>query len=188
MYLECLSCPKLGATCKGPNFISMPSHDLWVWCKKRKNQLHMTNAELAELSGTPKGTIDRLFAKDQADFRFETIRSVVCVLVGGEVDDDCCPNQQDHRTNGHETETISNLKEEVDFLKVEIKSKRTAVITLGIALAIALLSVIVALVIDKLNPDIGFFWHTAEEANAGDEAHTVEDVLHRINNWRIRKW
>ena len=35
MYLECVSCPKLGITCKGPNFVAMPAHDLWEWCKKR---------------------------------------------------------------------------------------------------------------------------------------------------------
>lgn len=180
MYLECLSCPKLGATCKGPNFISMPAHDLWVWCKKRKSQLHMTNAELAELSGTPKGTIDRLFAKDQADFRFETIRSVICVLVGGDFDD-CCLNHQDQeaeaKTITHLEETARLREKEIDFLKGDIKSKWNAVVTLSIILTITLFSLVFALVVDKLNPDLGFFWT--------NEAHTTEGVLRQINNWRI---
>ena len=177
MYLECLDCPKLGTTCKGPNFVSMPANKLWDWCKKRKAKLRMTNAQLAELSGTPKGTIDRLFAKDQADFKYETIRPIIPVLVGGHFDDEAIC--RDPEIEQYEKETIKRLqeenaklketieelrelkkekKEEIEFLKSEVKSERNSKKILAVFLAIALSIIIGALVTDYMYSHVGFFW------------------------------
>jgi len=206
MYLECLECPKLGTTCKGPNFVAMPAHDLWEWCKKRKAQLRLTNQQLADLSGTPKGTIDRLFAKDQADFKYETIRPVIRVLVGGEFDDEatCQDPQQDalaaeqikrlEEENAKLKETIAELKEakaekkeEIAFLKGEVENKRGYIKILVVLLSICILVICGALIIDRMNPDIGFFWrevaeHFTESENGTNEA---DSLMNRIINWRL---
>ena len=89
MYHECLSCHKLGVSCDGPNLFALSSREILEWCKKRKSKLQLSNAKLAELSGTPKGTIDRIFAGD-SDFKHETIRPIVRALIGGDFSGDPC--------------------------------------------------------------------------------------------------
>ena len=60
MYSECVRCQKLGHECDGPNFVAMPPPELISWCKERKKHMGLTNAKLAELSGLPQGTIQKL--------------------------------------------------------------------------------------------------------------------------------
>ena len=45
-----------------------------------------------------------------------------------------------------------------EFLREQIRSRNKAVAVLGTCLGICLLVIIAALVMDKLNPDMGFFW------------------------------
>lgn len=45
-----------------------------------------------------------------------------------------------------------------DFLRDQLRGRNTAVIILSVLLGICVLLIIGALVIDRLNPDIGFFW------------------------------
>lgn len=208
MYLECVTCPKLGIECDGPNFLAMPAHDLWEWCKKRKTHLRLTNAQLAEMSGTPKGTIDRLFAKDQADFKYETIRPLIRVLVGGNFDGNPCPDPHDQQVDEQAAETIKHLeeenaklketiaelkevkaekKEEIAFLKGEVENKRGYIKILVVLLSICILVICGALIIDRMNPDIGFFWrevaeHFTESENGTNEA---DSLMNRIINWRL---
>lgn len=169
MYLECVTCPKLGITCKGPNFVAMPAHDLWEWCKKRKTQLRLTNQQLAELSGTPKGTIDRLFSKDQADFKYETIRPLIRVLVGGEFEYGICHDTLDQKVDDITAEQIKRLeeenaklkdtlaelkewkeekKEEIAFLKSEVTHKRGFLKLLALVSILAILAIIGVLMVD----------------------------------------
>ena len=196
MYLECLDCPKLGTTCKGPNFVSMPANKVWDWCKKRKAKLRITNAQLAEMSGTPKGTIDRLFAKDQADFKYETIRPILLALVGSRFDDEAICQDPDAEKYEKETikrleeenaklkETIEELrelkkekKEEIEFLKSEVKSERNSKKILAVLFAIALSVIIGALVIDYMHSHLGFFWiDTASWFS--DQAANTEMLYH----------
>lgn len=206
MYLECVSCPKLGATCKGPNFVAMPAHDLWEWCKKRKAQLRLTNSQLAELSGTPKGTIDRLFAKDQADFKYETIRPLIRVLVGGEFEYAICQDTQEQKTDDLAAEQIKRLeeenaklkdtiaelkewkaekKEEIAFLKSDVKEKRGYIRILAVVSAVALLAIITALVVDAMNPEVGFFWRSVAEHFTESGINEADGLLNRIINWRL---
>lgn len=85
MYEECLECPKIGISCDGPNFFAMSTPELHAWCKARKAVLHTSNARLAESTGgmLPKGTVDRFFAGEHVDFRYETIRPLLKVLILG---------------------------------------------------------------------------------------------------------
>lgn len=178
MYLECLSCPKLGVSCDGPNFVAMTAHELIEWCKERKKRLGMSNAKLSELSGMPKGTIDRLFAGTHADFKYETMRPLVRVLVGGEWNGNPCPNPDAHVEEElhkiedenaklkdavqHHKEDINAVKAEyletIRFLRGQVKDKKIAVVTLSIVLGLSLAAVFGFLIADILNPNIGFFW------------------------------
>ena len=175
MYLECLSCPKLGTHCDGPNFVAMTSKQLLEWCKERKKRLGLSNARLAELSGMPKGTIDRLFADIDCDFKYETVRPLVKALVGGDWSGNPCPNPDDHTEEKlHEYEDENKkLREYViehehqyhediadirhDYMD-RIKGLRFAVIVLSILLGVTLAAIMTFLIVDLLNPDIGFFW------------------------------
>lgn len=187
MYLECVSCPKLGVSCDGPNFVALSAQELLDWCSQRKAFLRMSNARLAELSGMPKGTIDRLFAgrHDATDFRYETIRPLVKALLGGEWGGDPCPDpgdaekvemaeqlrQYDGKIKWRD-DKIQHLLKEVELLEHQmaekdeqireharyLRRKDRVVAILGLLLAGALFIIVAALVIDKFNPNIGFFW------------------------------
>ena len=182
MYFECLSCPKLGVSCDGPNFVAMSAHDLLEWCKTRKTKLGLSNAKLADMSGMPKGTIDRLFAGEHLDFKYETIRPMLKALVGGAWGENPCADphgqidekleetvkrlEEEKKNLKEQVKTImEEYREEVAFLKEQVrneqeaaKGRKKAIIILDTSLGITLLIIIVALIIDRLNPDMGFFW------------------------------
>lgn len=116
MYSKCLSCPELGVTCDGPNFLAMTPPQLITWCKERKKRLGLTNARLAELSGMSQGTIDGLLANAHADFKFGTIRPVIQVLVGGDWSGDPCST-----ISSDEEKELKELREKVAKLESGIE-------------------------------------------------------------------
>lgn len=179
MYTECINCPKLGDSCDGPNFMGMTASQLLAWCKERKNYLHLTNAKLAEMSGMAKGTIDRLLAGEQADFRYESIRPMIKALVGGRFEGNPCPDPDAHtdekkiesqqeiihrleaeneRLRLDAAEAKEDYKQRIEYFKQQMKYKQAAIAVLSIFLAICVSVIVAALVIDRLNSDIGFFW------------------------------
>lgn len=182
MYKKCLSCPKLGVSCDGPNFVAMPAHELLEWCKERKQILRLSNAKLGELSNTPKGTIDRLFAGEHGDFKYETVRPLLRALVGGELGENPCPTMetwleeklvQTVEENNKLAEQIKQIEKEHDeeidelkkehredtrFLREQVKSKNLAIIILAVLLFAALALIFTALIIDYMNTHIGLFW------------------------------
>lgn len=190
MYQECITCPKIGISCDGPNFMAMSAPELLAWCKARKAQLHLSNATLAELSGMPKGTIDRLFAGEHMDFRYETVRPLVKALVGGkEWSGSPCDDPSDseraellekihHLENEliHRDEKIRSLQEtntslqtlvtnsnaryttDKDFLRGELKRKNKIIAILSVIIGVETIAIMAALIVDRLNDDMGFFW------------------------------
>ena len=177
MYSECLTCPKLGISCDGPNFAAMSSAQLIKWCKLRKTELGMSNQKLADLSGVPIGTINRLLSETNLDFKHETMRSIIQVLVGGDWNGFPCPNPDNYAHEvAHEKEEndklraqiqkleederrrIDFLKEEVAYLKHTIKFKNIFLVIFAIALAITLSLIIGFLIWDFTHPDWGVFW------------------------------
>lgn len=69
---------------------------------------------------------------------------------------------EQHATNQSLQKLIENtnarMTKDKDFLREQIRSRNKAVAVLSACLGICLLVIIGALVIDKLNPDMGFFW------------------------------
>lgn len=187
MYSQCLKCPKIGVSCDGPNFFALQTPELLAWCKERKKELRLSNAQLAEMSGMPKGTIDRLFAGEHTDFRYETIRPLLKALTGGSWSGIPCASVHEEESLQNKIkeleaeldrrdESIRHYKENYDdmttlvantnkrheeqlnFLRGEIKRKNKAVTTLTVVVALALLYIIVTLVIDLADPSQGFYW------------------------------
>ena len=174
MYKECVNCDRIGVSCKGPTFVAMPAAEILEWCKLRKGHLKLSNKKLAELSNIPEGTIARLFAGEHIDFKYESIRPILMILVGGSFDGNPCPAPiaaDDHKQkeiierlqadNAALKETVQTyehmhhedmqeLREEhrqaVEYLKKQIKSRETAFLLMGAALAIAIIALIVILV------------------------------------------
>lgn len=60
----------------------MAPSELIKWCKERKASLGMSNQKLAELSGVPQGTIDRILSGSYNEFRYSSIQPVLAVLLG----------------------------------------------------------------------------------------------------------
>jgi len=214
MYKECVSCPKLGVSCDGPNFASRPAAELISWCKARKEYLGLTNGRIAEMAGMSKGTVDGLFANAHADFRFETIRPVLRVLVGGEFTGMPCPEPsssekaayeerirhleaevarrdekiKDLSVNNEDMKTLitnSNKRHEEQhiFLRQQIRNKNRVILILSTLYGICLSLIIAALVVDILNPEIGFFWLRGLFYPQGvqDFGHITGEILRHIH-------
>lgn len=124
MYSKCISCSRLGETCTEFNPFAMTGEQLREWCKKRLTWLRMSRATLIELSGVPKSTIDRYFSTEPCDFKFETIRPILKILVGGNWDEHDCPstdmainNDHLHAENEHLHTECIRLQEENERLR-----------------------------------------------------------------------
>lgn len=173
---NCKDCTHAGRDCF-PHIASLPSNELIAWCRIRKDSMHLSNNDIADRSGVPKGTVDRIFSSDLADCRLSTILPIICVLSGCRSDELTCTH--DNQTemsmmekNAHLSETIERLETEnkrqqetIDRLRVTVsdmkglaRSRMRIISILAIGLAAALLVIIAALVVDKLNSDVGFIW------------------------------
>lgn len=170
-YDKCLHCNNLGVSCKGPNFVQMSAHEIIEWCKARKSLLRMTNEKLAELSGVPIGTINRLFSNKSTDFYFETVRPIIKALVAGDWNEEKCHTDHDE-VSKHSEDTIKRLEREIALLEKEIEHdekekaelielshfRRRIIVVLAVALGAAVALIIAALIYDNFNPNAGFFW------------------------------
>lgn len=82
-YNICISCPKLGQICDGPNFLAM-SVDRWCeWCHLRRDHLKWKNQTIADKAGVSKISVDRIMAGDVKDLRITTMQAVTRALVNG---------------------------------------------------------------------------------------------------------
>lgn len=119
MYKDCLSCPKLGISCDGANFLAMTAHELLEWCKLRKNRMGLSNADLAEMAGVPVGTLNRLFSSDMIDCKYETVRPIVKALVGDWTRNPC-PTPGEAKKDEHLIAELTRLQEENEKMKKHI--------------------------------------------------------------------
>lgn len=82
-YNICISCPKIGQSCDGPNFLAMSVERWCEWCRYRKEYLGWKNGTLAEKAGVSKISVDRIMTGDVKDLRITTMQSVTKALVNG---------------------------------------------------------------------------------------------------------
>lgn len=68
-------------TNKLPYILSLQPQELIEWCNKRKKEMRLSNAKLADLTNVPEGTIDRIFTGKNPEFRYSTIQPIVAYLI-----------------------------------------------------------------------------------------------------------
>lgn len=138
-YNICISCPKIGQTCDGPNFLAMSVERWCEWCHLRRDHLKWKNQTIADKSGVSKITIDRIMAGDAKDLRITTMQAVTRALVNGtwgqspcvlvtetekeiQVDNPVIIAQCQHLQNSLDTLTVEH-KAEVAAIRAEAQRK-----------------------------------------------------------------
>lgn len=185
-YEKCLMCNELPGACDGPNFLAMETAELGLWCNEKRKQIHgMTYDRIASETGISKSAVYSFLTGAHSDYRIETIRPIVKLITGGKWDDNPCGNLSNSEKAQYEEklrfldseirwrdDKIQHIISENNSLQDRIvessrivqdryeflKRKDRIIGLLAILLALTLLVIIAALVVDKLNPGIGFFW------------------------------
>lgn len=198
MKKDCSNCDHLGRDC--PKKLMLLSLDEIIdWCQYVMAKNKLTHEFVARLANTPKGTIDRVMAKQSADCRYSTIQAIVCALFEylgisavclDEITTEAAVQADDIKRQNAELQRaladsekerqalqdrLAESAESLTFMKAQIAKKddridrlsgtvgewRRIVKLLASLLGIAVLLIIGSLVVDKLNPGLGFFWRGA---------------------------
>ena len=125
MYTKCIDCGRLGKTCSGPDFYLLSAEELITWCKRRKEFLHLSNAKIAEIAAMPRGTVDNLFAGTHIDYRYESIRPVLKVLIGRTVTEEMCNTAADNSELANLKSALASAEAENVKMKSELDRIRT---------------------------------------------------------------
>ena len=185
-YEKCLNCADLGSACDGPNFLAMETTEMGQWCNQKRKQIPgMTYDKIATETGISKSAVHAFLNGTHSDYRIETIRQIVKLVIGGKWDDNACGNLSNSDKAKYE-ESIRHLDDEIKWRDDKIqhllsenktlhdhtdhmskivndryeflKRKDKIMWMLGTMLFVAVATIIAALVIDAMNPNIGFFW------------------------------
>ena len=108
MFEKCIKCNRMGESCV-PNLMLLPFADLMQWCSKRQKYLGWSNQTLADKSGVPVGTINRIKAGEE-DCRYSTIRSILITLIGGTTDEFACTELVERELRQKEEMELSAAK------------------------------------------------------------------------------
>lgn len=196
MYEKCITCDHVDGCPHSPRFYSMTPEEVLDWCRRRKKYLRLTNEDISRKSGVPAGTIARLFAEHStlADYKHSTIQPLLAALTGGSLGEPPCPTKEDPETVAqlredyqrkidHLNAEIADFKEELAFKRQQLRAAHTGRIIMTV-LCIALLLVIVgALVIDRMNPEMGFFWMDKLSAAFGSGVnHSSGGILAQLSS------
>ena len=108
MFEKCIKCNRMGESCV-PNLMLLPFADLMQWCSKRQKYLDWSNQTLADKSGVPVGTINRIKAGEE-DCRYSTIRCILITLIGGTTDEFACTELVERELRQKEEMEVSAAK------------------------------------------------------------------------------
>lgn len=182
-YNRCVNCDHIGKTCDGPNFLAMSAERWCEWCHLRKNYLGWTNAHIADAADLSKASVDRVMAGHVNDVRLTTIQQITKALVNGSWGQYPCTMATDKETatadNPVLVEKCAQLESKVSYLKDQavfkdeqmrikdkllderadfLRRKDKAITALSLMLGVSVLLIVVALFVDLLHHDMGFFW------------------------------
>lgn len=123
-YNQCITCPDIGVSCDGPNFLAMSPERRSEWARIRKEYLHRqdqkwTNAYIAEASGVSKVTVDRFLAGTAGDLRLSSIEAILKVLVNGSWGQYPCANPIENRTPEEQLREVRRLQGIIEDLRRE---------------------------------------------------------------------
>lgn len=131
-YEKCLTCPELGKTCDGPNFMAMETSELGEWCKTKLQQRQgITYDRVAAETGVSKSSIYGFLNGTHTDYRLDTIRPIIKLIIGGNWANNPCGNlnnsekaqfeeaiRQLEREIEHRDKTIEHYEKDMEELKV----------------------------------------------------------------------
>lgn len=128
----CVSCPKIGQTCDGPNFLAMPLERFCEWCKLRRDFLGWKNQLVADKANVSKISVDRIMAGDVKDLRITTMQAVAKALVNGVWGHAPCvlvteTEKEIYVDNPVIVAQCQNLQNTLDTLSAEYKAEIAAV-------------------------------------------------------------
>lgn len=202
-YNKCIVCDHLGVNCDGPNFLCMDVGRWCEWCRIRRDYLGVSNEWIAEHALVSEITVKRIMTGNIDDMKVSTMQSVTKVLVNGTWGQYPCAIQEpkvvyqdnpalvqelaelhedrkrlntaaERREAEHATAMLAavekaekDAQKDADYLKRIIR-------VLAVVCAILLLFIIAALIVDVMNPDLGYFWRTmAAWADGGNSANAI---------------
>lgn len=131
-YNICISCPKLGQSCDGPNFLAMPIERFCEWCRLRRDYLGWKNQLVADKACVSKISVDRIMAGDSKDLRITTMQAVAKALVNGSWGQSPCvlvteTEKEIYVDNPVIIAQCQHLQNTLDALSVEYKKEIAAV-------------------------------------------------------------
>lgn len=184
-YNVCIDCAHIGINCDGPNFLAMSTERWCEWCHLRKEYLDWTNAEIAERAGISKISVDRVMSGNVKDIRVTTMQAITRALVDGSWGQYPCAMASEEKEvvdNPAIVEQCKHLQAElaqlreydegrIEYLKEQLRdrdkllaarfklilSRDRVIRILAILLGVAVVAIIGVLLLDLLNPHIGFF-------------------------------
>ena len=113
-------------------FITLTPQDIVKWCRERKKSLEYSNQKLADLSGVPIGTIDRIMSGNYTEFKYSSIQPIVSTLLGFK-EETPEPKKENDEQAKYYYETIEGYKlvlenknREIEELKKELEIALTA--------------------------------------------------------------
>lgn len=109
-YDVCLTCPFIGKSCDGPNFLAMSPERWGEWIKARKKIVGLTHIQIADIAEVGTATVNRILAGHVADIRLSTMRAVTKAVINGSWGEFPCHN------SGEINDMIKLSKEEIQEL------------------------------------------------------------------------
>lgn len=186
---DCITCKHAGKDCI-PYIMTLSPAELNHWCRSRKKALHLSADDIARKTKVPKSTIERIFAKD-TDCRFSTLQPVVQLLSGCSPDDLDCQHEpaimEAAEKIAHQEEMIHRLEDEnkrlfddhlstdeqnsrnQDFMQAQIRWKNRVIIVLGVCLAVSVILIASAVIIDRADPELGYIWRETPETAMSED-------------------
>lgn len=68
------------------NIITLNPSELIKWCRQRKKDKGISNADISEKTGVPVGTLDRVLSGNYLEFKYSSIQPILTFLLGVEED------------------------------------------------------------------------------------------------------
>ena len=126
-------------------FINLNPSEIVKWCRDRKKSLAISNQKLADLSGVPIGTIDRIMSGNYTEFKYSSIQPIVSTLLGqNEITPE--PEKENDQQAKYYYDTIQGYK-----LVVENKNREIEVLKKQLEVAISAKEYLKNQIVEKEN-------------------------------------
>ena len=130
-YDVCLTCPHLGISCDGPNFLAMEFSRWQEWVKARAKMRGMTHQNIADIANLAKGTVDTALATKSTDIRRDTMAAITHAVTGecwGQYP--CHDPVQANRELSDVVKDLGSEQRKVEFLLAQIAELNETIKTL----------------------------------------------------------